>query len=230
MKKNVFISLVFISSLVLNSTSLALKSDRDQPAQIEADDTEINFQTGVRTLTNNVIVVQGTLRLKADKLVATYDKQGELVRAVADGSLARFKQRPDGKPDDVEGWAKNIYVDYPNNTITLTGKAALKQGGSTATGNKIVYNMATDVLNIVGDSIIDTAGKNGEAPKRKLEDPFADDVPSPNTGIPKAAVKKTNEVTTTNKASEIAEEVIETQVEPAKQGRSRLILQPKKKN
>jgi lipopolysaccharide export system protein LptA len=209
-------------ALSFSTQAIALSSDRDKPAQIEADDTEINFKTGVRTLTNNVLVVQGTLRIKADKLVATYDKQGELVKAIADGSLARFKQRPDDKPEDVEGWAKKIVVDYPTNTITLTGKAALKQGASTAEGNKIVYNMATDKLNIIGKSAIGTVGKDGaKPPKRKIKDPFKDDDQGPST---------TQKTATSAKADKTsAEQIIEPAAVPAKAGRSRLILAPKKK-
>lgn len=216
------------SAVSISTPVLALSSDRDQPAQIEADDTEIDFRTGVRTLTNNVLVVQGTLRVKADKLVATYNKQGDLVKAVADGSLARFKQRPDDQPDDVEGWAKRILVDYPTNTITLVGKAALKQGASTATGNKIVYNMATDKLRILGGSNVNTAGKNGAQPKRKIEDPFKDDTPSPNTGSGKAEVAKPNTKVASEAPSDVTPEAAEP--EPLKSGRSRLILQPKKKD
>ena len=179
MKLSILISLSFIVGLTYSAHSAALSTDRDQPAQIESDDTVIDFTTGVRTLTGNVLVVQGTLRLKADKLVGTYNK-GELVKAVADGSLARFKQRPDGKPDDVEGWGKKIVVDYSDNTITLIGKAALKQGANTAEGNTIIYNMATDKLRIAGGSNIVTAGKPGTAkPKRKIEDPFKDDDQGP---------------------------------------------------
>lgn len=211
-----------IATLSYSTQAIALSSDRDQPAQIEADDTEINFKTGVRTLTNNVLIVQGTLRVKADKLVATYDKQGELVKAIADGSLARFKQRPDDKPDDVEGWAKKILVDYPANTITLTGKASLKQGASTAEGDKIVYNMATDKLRIIGDSKIGTVGKDGaRPPKRKIKDPFEDDDQGP-AAAPKSAKSAANDKTNT-------EQVAEPTVAPAKAGRSRLILAPKKK-
>jgi len=214
---SLFIGLII--ALSYSAQAIALSSDRDKPAQIEADDTEINFKTGVRTLTNNVLIVQGTLRVKADKLVATYDKHGELVKAIADGSLARFKQRPDGKPDDVEGWAKKIMIDYPTNTITLTGKAALKQGASTAEGNEIVYNMATDKLQIIGDSRIGTVGKGGAAaPKRKIEDPFKDDDQGP-PATSKPATSAANDKTTTEQAT----------AAPAKAGRSRLILAPKKK-
>ncbi|MFQ3246197.1 MAG: lipopolysaccharide export system protein LptA [Arenicella sp.] len=220
--RSLFIGLIVVLSY--STQAIALSSDRDQPAQIEADDTEINFKTGVRTLTNNVLVVQGTLRVKADKLVVTYDKQGELVKAVADGSLARFKQRPDDKPEDVEGWAKKIMVDYPNNTITLTGKAALKQGATTATGNQIVYNMATDKLNIIGNSAIDTVGKDGaKPPKRKIKDPFEDDDQGPAQTV--TAKPSTDEA----KGKTNTEQAAEPTAVPAKAGRSRLILAPKKK-
>lgn len=215
MKKHLLLSLALIAGTTLSAQSSALTSDKDQPAQVEADETEVNFKTGVRTLTNNVLVVQGTLRIKADKLVATY-KGSELITAVADGSLARFKQRPDGQPNDVEGSAKKILVDHTKNTITLIGKAALKQGGTTATGNEIVYNMVTDKLRIKGGSNLNSAGKAGNAkPQPKLEDPFKDEVPSPATAtVPSTA------------ADPIAPEATAA---PAKAGRSRLILQPKKK-
>ena len=140
--------LLCASSLGFSSYSYALKSDRDQPATIEADNTEIDFKSGVRTLTDNVLVVQGTLRLKADKLVAIYNKKGTLEKATVWGSLARFKQRPDNEPHDVEGWGKEMIVDYKTNTLTLIGSAALKQGETTARGEKIVYNMSTDKLRI----------------------------------------------------------------------------------
>jgi len=220
------------TAFAISTSAMALSTDRDQPAQIEADDTEIDFRTGVRTLTNNVLVVQGTLRVKADKLVANYNKQGDLVKAVADGSLARFKQRPDDQPNDVEGWAKKIIVDYPTNTITLIGKAALKQGASTATGNTIVYNMETDKLSIKDNSRIGVTGKNGAKPQRKLKDPFKDDAPSPNTGSskPKATKWKSTKTSTAETETNTEVEPAETKPEPLKSGRSRLILQPKKKD
>ena len=230
MKTLLLISLSMIAGLGVNTPSFALSSDREQPAQIEADETEVDFRTGVRTLTNNVLVVQGTLRLKADKLVANYSK-GELVKAIANGSLARFKQRPDGQPDDVEGWAKKIEIDYPTNTIILTGKAALKQGASTATGNKIIYNMATDKLRIMGDSTYKGASKPGSAkPKARLEDPFKDDTQGPAPAA-KSAIATTKAANDAAESAESATELAPTEptAAPIKSGRSRLILQPKKK-
>lgn len=201
----------FIS--IVSMQVMALKSDRDQPAEIEADDIEFDFPKGIRTYTKNVLVIQGTLRLKADKLVGIY-KDGELVEATAWGSLARFKQRPDDKPEDVEGWAKKIIVDQQANTLTLIGKAALKQGIDTARGDTIIYNMATDKLQIKGGAKLAGGGKAGaKKPKRTIEDPFKDDVQGPED-VPLSATESTKAANNDT-------------VAPTSSGRSRLIIRPK---
>ena len=209
---------VLLVALVMHSTALALSTDRDQPADIEADDIEFNLRDGTRTFLNNVLAVQGTLRIKANKLIAKYE-DGELAKVDAWGSLARFKQRPDGKPNDVEGWAKRIEVDQKNNLLTLTGKAALRQGGDTARGEEIIYNMATDTLTVRGGAAVgvsnDPSSTKKADPNRKLEDPFADQPKGPGK-IPDSAI------TATEKAQQD-----EASPEPTSSGRSRLIIQPK---
>ncbi|MFT4630369.1 MAG: lipopolysaccharide export system protein LptA [Dinoroseobacter sp.] len=231
--------LTTIALLAATTTQvLALSTDRDQPAEIEADDIEFDFKNGTRTYIKNVLVVQGTLRITADKVIANYGEK-DLENATAWGSLARFKQRPDDKPDDTEGWARKIIVDQVKNTITLIGKAALKQGPNTARGDTIVYNMATDKMKISGASKVQSAGKDGQAPKRKLDDPFKDD----DQGPPEATAAKHKANTTVAEgssskgggASELAEtEVVSEEAQddepapaPTKSGRSRLIIQPK---
>ncbi|MFT6047459.1 MAG: lipopolysaccharide export system protein LptA [Arenicella sp.] len=217
---------------------LGLSTDRDQPAEIEADDIEFDFKNGTRTYIKNVLVVQGTLRIKADKVVANYGEK-DLENATAWGSLARFKQRPDDKPDDTEGWARKIIVDQVNNTITLIGKAALKQGPNTARGDTIVYNMATDKMKISGASRVQAAGKDGQAPTRKLEDPFKNDnqgppaataaKPKANTTVAEGSSSKGNSDSEPVETETVAEAAQDDEPAPAptKSGRSRLIIQPK---
>ena len=231
--------LATITLLAVASTQvLALSTDRDQPAEIEADDIEFDFKNGTRTYLKNVLVVQGTLRIKADKVVANYGEK-DLENATAWGSLARFKQRPDDKPEDTEGWARKIIVDQVKNTITLIGKAALKQGPNTARGDTIVYNMATDKMKISGSSKVQAAGKDGQAPQRKLEDPFKDDnqgppeataaKPKPSTTVAEGTSKQDNSASepTENDAALEAAQDDEPAPAPTKSGRSRLIIQPK---
>jgi lipopolysaccharide export system protein LptA len=222
MKKSItlLITLLFVATL-LTSNSHALSTDRDQPAEIEADDIEFDFRSGKRTYIDNVYAEQGTLRIKADKLIANY-KDGELVDAKAWGSLATFKQRPDGKPDDVQGWAKTIIVDYKTNVLRLVGKAALKQGADTARGEMIIYNMETDRLRVKGGAKIGNKPKPAAKPK-----PATAPKPSqPDAGTDAA-----------QKADEVQKPSEELQLEPPKEeapsltptpsGRSRLIIQPK---
>ena len=213
--------ILVLASLLVSGTGFALSTDRDQPANVEADDIEFDFKKGTRTYTNNVLVVQGTLRLKADKLLGNY-VDGELDNATAWGSLARFKQRPDGKQHDVEGWAKKIVVNQKKNTLTLVGQATLKQGPDTARGHTIIYNMETDTLKVSGGAKIGAAGKNGETkPKRTIEDPFKDDPKGP----PPIPSKTTSSGSPTADEPELTNEPSE--VTPARSGRSRLIIQPK---
>lgn len=223
--------------LGLSVPAHALKSDRDQPADIEADDTEFNFKTGVRTFIGNVIVIQGTLRIKADKVVANY-KDGELQNATAWGKPARFKQRPDGKPNDVEGYGKKLFVNSVENTLTLNGRAKLKQGVDTINGETIVYNMANDTLKVKGGTRIGSGGNTGKArPNRKLEDPFKDDplpsaTPAPRAKSSDGKSSKTGKKSSDDSSTEADSqtETKTTQVElPVPVGRSRLIIQPKPK-
>lgn len=220
--KSILLPLLCFYLISGSCVSFALSTDRDQPADIEADDIEFNMRDGTRTFTNNVLAVQGTLRIKADKLVAKY-KDGELERVDAWGSLARFKQRPDGKPNDVEGWAKKIVVDQANNLLTLTGKAALRQGGDTARGDEIVYNMATDTLKVRGGAAVGVSNNPNSTvkadPNRKIEDPFKDDSKGPGK-VPESAISATQSAQQNDTESQAP---VSTQ-----SGRSRLIIQPKK--
>lgn len=197
------IILLLLSCLFCN-TSFALSTDRDQPADIEADDIEFDFKKGTRKYIGNVLAIQGSLKIKADKLTARY-KGSELQKAKAWGSLARFKQRPDDKPYDVEGWAEEITVNQVANTMTLKGKAAIKQGPDTVRGDIILYNMATDTLNVQGNAKVAAKKPVAAAPAKKLEDPFkADD-----------AAKKTDAADQTEAPAPVIQS-----------GRSRLIIQP----
>ncbi len=208
-------------AITTSQTVWALSSDRDQPADIEADNIEFDLQKGTRVFTNNVLAVQGTLRIKADKLIAQYT-DGELDNVEATGSFARFKQRPDGKPNDVEGWAKKIVVNQKTNLLTLTGEAALRQGGDTARGDEIIYNMATDRLQVRGGAAVgvsnDPTSTDKADPNKKLADPFKKPPPSADK-LPESAVSATR------KAQQEAEG--EEAPETTKSGRSRLIIQPK---
>jgi lipopolysaccharide export system protein LptA len=235
MMNNWILRIFFVATCVsLASPALALSTDRDQPAQIVADDIEFDFNTGVRTYTGNVSIVQGTLRITADKLVAHYNKDGALENATAWGNLASFRQRPDDKDTDTIGKGREIIIDEVANTLTLITTASLTQGPNTATGAKIIYDMATDKLKIQGGgggARINTAGKDGSTLP-----PAPPPAPVPDKTV--SSIAPTESGTTPESDGECIDEecdkpavkasipgLVDISVSPT--GRSRIVIQPK---
>lgn len=138
-----------VAAATWSAGAVALESDRNEPATVEADEVEYDFRTGVRTYKGNVVVTQGTLRITGDKLEVIY-KDEELQSATAWGRPASFKQRPDGKDQDVVGKGNRIVLDQLSNTLTLFEQASLQQGPDVANGDEIVYNITDEKLSIKG--------------------------------------------------------------------------------
>lgn len=150
MKKSRIHILGIVLGFCLVGVSQAYDTDRDQPATLDADEFDMDFQTGVRTYRGNVVYQQGSIRLFADELVA-YFKDGELQRAIARGNLAEFRQRPDDSETDVVGVALRIELNEAEQLITLQDRAKVTQGANTVTGKLIVYNMQTEKVKVRSD-------------------------------------------------------------------------------
>lgn len=193
------VCLLFAGGVALPAA--ALESDRDQPAVIDADGVDIDFKAGLRVYYGNVKLRQGTLRLDADKLEVRFEDD-VLQSAIAVGEPAVFRQRPDGKNQDVIGKALFIHLDEINNIITLTRDAILSQGQDTVTGKTITYNMATD----------------------KMQVRSGDDAPTRTTKTPEQSTQ------TSTASTAPAEEAEPAPAEPATDDearRPRIILKPK---
>ena len=254
LKNKLLLSLIsasFIQFFAFIPNSYALKTDREQPADISSDEVDVDFNTGRRTFIGNVRFVQGTLRVKGDRVDATF-KDGKLVKAIAYGKPAAFKQRPDDKPNDVEGRGLTIVLDQTSNLLTLKKNASLKQGNDVARGSVIIYNMADDTLKVKGNATGSTGKKKPNQTKPKTEtDPFFNEKASkPLEGSSSAAsppATSTEAATTETEASaapvispqrgsnELPEELVLPGQSSSKSttressGRSRLIFKPKSK-
>ncbi|MYH89722.1 MAG: lipopolysaccharide transport periplasmic protein LptA [Gammaproteobacteria bacterium] len=136
--------------LAAGTDSLALESDRDQPATLEADDIELDLRTGVRTYRGDVVYRQGSIRLDCDELVTRLNDDGELDTGVCTGNPGRFRQRPEGSGEDVVGEAVEITMDQTDRLVTLGGQARVTQGPNTVTGRLITYGLDTDKVLVKG--------------------------------------------------------------------------------
>ena len=138
-----------IFSLVCSAEVLALASDRDQPIELEADTADIDDLKGISIYTGNVVLVQGSMVIKAHKLTLYNDNNKELEKAVAEGTkgkLATFKQRPEGKDKDFRARASTMIYYLKKDKIHLLKNAFVWQGGDTFSGDKIIYDTKRETV------------------------------------------------------------------------------------
>lgn len=136
-------------------SALALESDRNQSALIEADEVELDFGSGKRIYRGNVSVRQGTIRILADEIELFYRGE-QLDHAVAKGNPAVFRQRPEGKDHDIIGTGQTIELDEVQNIVTFITDAQLRQDRDSIEGQRIVYDMAQDRMKVRGGAAAPT--------------------------------------------------------------------------
>lgn len=124
----------------------ALSDDRNQPMYVEADRASIDDKRGISVYRGNVKITQGTLQLTATELTVE-SHNGDIVKAIATGQPATYRQRPDGKDQDVE--AESLRMEYfaQEQKIILLDKAHVRQAGDTFSSDKIHYDIAKDIVN-----------------------------------------------------------------------------------
>lgn len=132
-------------------------SDREKPINLEADRMEIDDAKKVATLTGNVVVSQGTLTIKSDRMVITQDTGG-FSKGVAYGNPATFRQKREGFDEYIDGQALRMEYDGRNEMLELFDKAVVRKGPEEVRGNYISYNSRTEFYQAFG-STKDSEGK-----------------------------------------------------------------------
>lgn len=172
---------------VLSVTAHAEKADREKPLNIEADRVNLDDINKVQIFEGNVILTQGTMQLRTDRLVVTQDADG-FQKGVATGGangLARFKQKQEGKDEYIEGEGERIEHDARNEKTEFFVRAWVKSGLDEVRGKYISYEALTEkylVTNGAGETrtaygmpqarvraIIQPKGKNAPAAENKGE-------------------------------------------------------------
>lgn len=147
----------FLSSLfliLLSTCTQAERADRDKPIHLEADRATVEdykqkgaFRTSI--FTGNVILTQGTLILRADKVIMKEDNTGYR-HATAHGNLVSYRQKRDGVNEYVEAWSRRAEYDNKTDKIELFGSARLKRGMDEVEGDYISYDISSDFFQVQG--------------------------------------------------------------------------------
>jgi lipopolysaccharide export system protein LptA len=141
-------SLAVLCLVFWQSTVMALSEDRDKPMTVESDQAELDRNTNIGTYTGDVIIIQGTFELNADRVVVTA-ADGELSHIVATGEPADFRQRPDGADEDMTGHARQIDYFADKSLVVLTGNALVQQGKDVVESERIEYELENDIVRAV---------------------------------------------------------------------------------
>jgi lipopolysaccharide export system protein LptA len=135
-----------IASLLLmsliSSAVMAERADRDKPLQLEANRVSIDDAKKIQILEGDVLLIKGTMVLKADRVVITEDQYGFQKGTAFGGKdgLARIRQKREGREEYVEGEAERIEYNTNNEVAELFHRAWVKSGEDEVKGDYIWYD------------------------------------------------------------------------------------------
>ncbi|MBF4992419.1 lipopolysaccharide transport periplasmic protein LptA [Methylophilus sp. QUAN] len=171
------------------STSvLAEESDRDQPIELEADTVTVNDAKKISIYTGNVILNQGTLQIKADKMIVREDQDG-FQHSTCTGNPTTFKQKRTGKDEWMQGSGQRIEYNARMDKVQLYTNAWVKRGEDVVTGDYISYDANAEYAEVIGGTKANpngTAGSRVKAtiqPKNKTTPPVIDNKPTSQQGL-----------------------------------------------
>jgi lipopolysaccharide export system protein LptA len=153
----------------------AEKADREKPVNLEADTVTLDDIKKVSVYQGNVIVSQGTMMLRADRVQVTQNANG-LDKVNATGHPVAFRQKMDGRDEYIEGFADRVEFDGVSSQLELIGQARLRRGNDELRGTQISYNANTEFFKVVGQPDAKTPSGRVRAvirPKPRAEQPAA---------------------------------------------------------
>ncbi len=145
-------------AVVAVAPAAAAKADRNQPMVVEADRPgTVDLQKQVVVFNGNVVISQGTMVLRANKVEMREMADGYRAATATGGAggLATWRQRRDGADEVVEGSADRIEFDGRADTLRFVGKGTvrrLRDGrvSDEITGSTIVWDNTTEVFKVEG--------------------------------------------------------------------------------
>ena len=138
-------------------TVQAEQADRQKPMNVEADSLRFDDAKQTSQFTGNVVVTQGTLTMRADRMDVRQDAAGEQF-GVAHGTKSKrafFRQKRDGVDEYIEGEALTLEYDSKAAEMRLIGNAEMRRyvGSKLSdgtSGQRIVYRTDTEVFTVDG--------------------------------------------------------------------------------
>ena len=166
------------TALALAAPARAETADREKPINFSGDTGDANLQSRGGTLAGHVIITQGTLEIRADRIVFRQNSDNTL-SATAYGNPVALRQKRDGVDEYYEGYAQRLEYDGSKNLVELFDNALLKRGQDEIRSNYVSYNTATELFKAEGrpGNVSDPTGPGARVRGQfqpKSETPLAD--------------------------------------------------------
>ena len=143
--------------------ALAERADRDKPVNVEADRVDLDDAKKEAVFIGTVTLTQGTLTIKADKIIVKQDADG-FQYGIAYGFPAHFRQKREGYDEYIEGFSERLEYDGKADKVQLFTNARIQRGGDDVRGDYISYNAVTEFFQVIGGG--KTGTNAGGAPGR----------------------------------------------------------------
>jgi lipopolysaccharide export system protein LptA len=138
--KNKIHHLLLASSLFTASLPVfAVTGDTDQTVKVDSVKQTLDVEANTITFIDNVIINQGTIEIKADKVVVTRPggDQNKMVIEGYGNPVTFYQMQDNGKP--IKGHGQKLRYEVANDFVVLTGNAYLEQLDSNIKGDRITY-------------------------------------------------------------------------------------------
>jgi lipopolysaccharide export system protein LptA len=127
----------------------AERADRDKPVNLEADRVDLDDAKKEAVFVGAVTLTQGTLTIKADKIIVKQDAEG-FQYGIAYGAPAHFRQKREGYDEYIEGYSERLEYDGKADKVQMFTNARIERGGDEVRGDYIAYDAVTEFYQVRG--------------------------------------------------------------------------------
>ena len=131
----------------LSFPAWAEQADREKPMNITADHCDFDQKTMKSVCTSHVVVVQGSMTIRADRLVISQDADGNQF-AQGEGKPVRFRQKLDKSPDWLEAESLRFDYDGKKGFLQLLDKAWVRKSQDVVVGDHITYDLNSELYQV----------------------------------------------------------------------------------
>ena len=169
--------LIVAVMLSMAAGARAEKADRDKPVNLEADRVDVDDSKKVSIFEGNVVMTQGTLVIRGDKMMVKQDAEGFQYGTVW-GNRANFRQKREGYDEYIEGWGERIEYDGKADRMQLFTRAQMRRGNDDVHGNYISYDGNTEFFQVIGGGKAVATGNNPDGRVRAVIQPKSKEKPA----------------------------------------------------